>query len=1085
MKDDKWYFERDGQSIGPISLGELKNRVSSGDLTHLSLVRSSFMSEWESAGRVANLYGTNVALNTPPPLPVERTGQFLASGPTKKERTSTPVTRHKRRWFTYLAISTVPAAIALVLFVRFFFTPNLISAVNSNDSVQLLSQLSELQMHLRHLEDLKSQVLNLGPVQKATLDVDGEHFIRNLRNHEFNLPYQNPLQVDPEFLEQIPAAIRGIESAIRAKTTVEAFEGLKGGYPKLKKENDELRNLQATCKSLQTHKASLTDAIARWDSELQSCESEYQSRVRELKKALEPGGRLSGVTLKKKYLEDNLERFGSRKESQIKRIKSMLEGTTSSLATTVAEVEGVLVELKSQQNIVDTVSQEVELDFLEKQNDALEKLHRIGLSGDGLAHRQEALELWRAIFNSLTQMRQEIEAQRPSYPRGIKENELFYVSGFTHKIDGEQYWLENKVVTVPREYKSLYVKGQGRRNRVFFEGIFRFVGNASGRNAFGAEVNIELYECDELHSEYLKRSNDYEKKNSANLKKFRPLNSAKPEDGIEPIIEVLTNILGDAVVSAAIEKGNSDFELAIQSRQPFQPVEFAETEKQPEIKPETLAKSDETDPLPSKLQNVNPQVKSKDATGTHPEGRQTVDNEPIERESSGKAFTPSEKTLPKSTERSDVSPSEAGVDLLSYVDSRCIDSRFQIVSGKLHTPRYGGNTAVLAFKGLAVPAEYNIEMTVERRGDDRYGCNMGIVMGGKQAVVDMDGSSDPKWCLSRIDGHSIHDSANPTIRKGRRLAIGKVNEVRIEVRRQGVAVFQSDKEVFRWNGLPSQLSLWDKIELPTADCLFFFSQAEFVVHRLRMVPIGSKTTDAKSNPGDAKTPSKKVIKNSDPNLADRERLAAKTILELGGTVHLHGRPAPLRAVADIPNEQFVIRRIQIDKQKWKASKRGRISNNDMKMLENLKGLEIVHLPGTGITDEGVRSLCTNRRLKLLWVFDNQITNKSLSHIAKLSDLENLNINNTKITELAPLSSLKNLTKLYLAAVKIDDSDLPVLLKFPKLRLLHLHATPITDKSISTLTQLRNLTELGIPGTRISPRGKASLSKQLSGCKVLK
>ena len=83
----------------------------------------------------------------------------------------------------------------------------------------------------------------------------------------------------------------------------------------------------------------------------------------------------------------------------------------------------------------------------------------------------------------------------------------------------------------------------------------------------------------------------------------------------------------------------------------------------------------------------------------------------------------------------------------------------------------------------------------------------------------------------------------------------------------------------------------------------------------------------------------------------------------------------------------------------------------MKNLENLKGLEMVTLAGVGITDEGVRSLCTNRRLKYLWVFDNRITNKSLSHIAKLPDLESLNINVTKITDLMSLSPLKNLRRL--------------------------------------------------------------------------
>ena len=132
--------------------------------------------------------------------------------------------------------------------------------------------------------------------------------------------------------------------------------------------------------------------------------------------------------------------------------------------------------------------------------------------------------------------------------------------------------------------------------------------------------------------------------------------------------------------------------------------------------------------------------------------------------------------------------------------------------------------------------EYSIHLEVERKSDAGFGCNMGILVGGRQAVVDMDGSSNIGWALGHIDGHSMHDSRNPTTSLGKRFTVGAVVLVDIRVTGRSVHVLVDGNTVVNWTGLPEQLSVWDKIapRLTSRNQLFFFSQSEFVIHKMEL-----------------------------------------------------------------------------------------------------------------------------------------------------------------------------------------------------------------------------------------------------------
>ena len=74
------------------------------------------------------------------------------------------------------------------------------------------------------------------------------------------------------------------------------------------------------------------------------------------------------------------------------------------------------------------------------------------------------------------------------------------MGGVTYMIDDDKYYMEWSghpvVIYIPPEMKDKYVRPTGTGpNNVIVNGIFKFVGNARGTNAYGGTVNIEKYEC--------------------------------------------------------------------------------------------------------------------------------------------------------------------------------------------------------------------------------------------------------------------------------------------------------------------------------------------------------------------------------------------------------------------------------------------------------------------------------------------------------------------------------------------------------------------------------------------------------------
>ncbi|MCE9607620.1 MAG: DUF1080 domain-containing protein [Planctomycetia bacterium] len=161
----------------------------------------------------------------------------------------------------------------------------------------------------------------------------------------------------------------------------------------------------------------------------------------------------------------------------------------------------------------------------------------------------------------------------------------------------------------------------------------------------------------------------------------------------------------------------------------------------------------------------------------------------------------------------------------------------------LVTPNNGGGNGqarlYLPTPG-AVPAEYEVELVIERKMPGGTGMVLGFVSGGRQATAMMDSyNASGRWGIELLDGEGLNNDRNPTKNLGSRLPLDQRKTVRVEVRSGGVKVFCDAEKVVDWQGRPDQLStkFWD---LPNKQSLFLGSHTPFHIHSIRLTPLATK-----------------------------------------------------------------------------------------------------------------------------------------------------------------------------------------------------------------------------------------------------
>lgn len=160
---------------------------------------------------------------------------------------------------------------------------------------------------------------------------------------------------------------------------------------------------------------------------------------------------------------------------------------------------------------------------------------------------------------------------------------------------------------------------------------------------------------------------------------------------------------------------------------------------------------------------------------------------------------------------------------------------------------------------------------------------------------------------------------------------------------------------------------------------------------------------------------------------------------------------------------------------------------ELAKLSNLERLDIECLaydPNTGaqleqyrLTDEAAAALATFPRLRSLSLFDTQITDAGMADLCRLSRLELLAVSSPQITSASfqQLAKLERLEHLGVWQWKIDPGHLPQLLQLPKLTGLTLN-TPLDDESLPLLAEHDRLEGLTLSGAGITDAGLHHLGR---------
>ncbi len=112
--------------------------------------------------------------------------------------------------------------------------------------------------------------------------------------------------------------------------------------------------------------------------------------------------------------------------------------------------------------------------------------------------------------------------------------------------------------------------------------------------------------------------------------------------------------------------------------------------------------------------------------------------------------------------------------------------------------------------------------------------------------------------------------------------------------------------------------------------------------------------------------------------------------------------------------------------------------------------------------------------------DGKITDEEMALLKDLKDLVSLNLRGKDVTDeqLAPLAGITSLKRLHLERTKITDKGTPNLKGLVNLEYLNLYGTDVSDASLPNFEDMKKLKHLYLWQTKVTDAGAAKLQKAL-------
>ena len=212
--------------------------------------------------------------------------------------------------------------------------------------------------------------------------------------------------------------------------------------------------------------------------------------------------------------------------------------------------------------------------------------------------------------------------------------------------------------------------------------------------------------------------------------------------------------------------------------------------------------------------------------------------------------------------------------------------------------------------------------------------------------------------------------------------------------------------------------------------------------------------------------------------ADPDRAAAGWVLSIGGTVHVNGAEADIKATAGLPAERFVLTWARLNENK-------QVTDAGLAAFKGCTGLTSLGLNGTAVTDAGLAHFRDCKGLTSLNLLGTAVTDAGLAAFRDLKDLKYLNLGLTKLTDagLAGFGGCKGLINLRLRDTAVTDAGLAAFKDRNSLTILDLGGTRLTNAGLAAFEGCKRLTSLKVQNTGVTAAGVAQFHAAVPGCRI--
>jgi hypothetical protein len=162
-----------------------------------------------------------------------------------------------------------------------------------------------------------------------------------------------------------------------------------------------------------------------------------------------------------------------------------------------------------------------------------------------------------------------------------------------------------------------------------------------------------------------------------------------------------------------------------------------------------------------------------------------------------------------------------------------------------------------------------------------------------------------------------------------------------------------------------------------------------------------------------------------------------------------------------------------------------ITDGGLAHIAGFSQLQVLCLGGTKITDAGLAHIEGLNQLQSLWLNNTKVTDAGLAQLIGLPQLQDLNLRNTQITDagLAHIAGLTQLQHLDLFNTQITDAGLARIAGLTQLQHLDLSDTQITNAGLECLNEIKQLRVLDVSRTQVTNEGVKKLQQALPNCKI--